>query len=259
MSAIFMAASCGGLKRGRTVPPAAAGVKRYSCRAWSGRHDPAASAPPMLRVMSDGPPLTVLHADDALIVVDKPAGLLAVPGRGEAGVDNLAARVQAAFADALVVHRLDMATSGLMLFARGVAAQRRLSTAFERGAVAKQYVAVVEGRIAGDVGRIDAPLAADWPNRPRQRVDAVHGRPSLTHWQVLERGADDTRLLLQPLSGRTHQLRVHLQSIGHPIRGDALYAAPPLRAARLLLHASRLAFAHPASGRDSVFDSEPPF
>ena len=203
--------------------------------------------------------MTVLHADGGLIVVDKPAGLLAVPGRGEAGADNLAARVQASFADALVVHRLDMATSGLMLFARGAAAQRGLSRAFERGEVAKQYVAVVEGRVAGEAGRIDAPLAADWPHRPRQHVDPVHGRPSRTHWQVLERGSDDTRLLLQPLSGRTHQLRVHLQWIGHPIRGDALYAAPPLRAARLLLHASRLAFTHPATGRDCVFVSAPPF
>jgi len=209
--------------------------------------------------MSDGLPLIVRHADAAVIVVDKPAGLLAVPGRGENGADNLTARVQVAFADALVVHRLDMATSGLMLFARGAAAQRRLSMAFERGEIAKEYVAVVEGRVAGDAGRIDAPLAADWPQRPRQRVDADHGRPSLTLWQVLERGVDDTRLLLQPLSGRTHQLRVHLQWIGHPIRGDALYAAPPLRAARLLLHASRLAFVHPASGRGCVFDSTPPF
>jgi tRNA pseudouridine32 synthase/23S rRNA pseudouridine746 synthase len=209
--------------------------------------------------MSDGLPLIVLHADATVIVVDKPAGLLAVPGRGESGADNLTARVQVAFADALVVHRLDMATSGLMLFARGAAAQRRLSMAFERGEIAKEYVAVVEGRVAGDAGCIDVPLAADWPNRPRQRVDAIHGRPSLTHWQVLERCVADTRLLLRPRSGRTHQLRVHLQSIGHPIRGDALYGPPPLRAARLLLHASRLAFAHPASGRDSVFDSEPPF
>ena len=213
----------------------------------------------MLRSVTPCPALHVLHADDTLVVVDKPAGLLAVPGRGEAGRDNQAARVQAQFADALVVHRLDMATSGLMLFARGAVVQRQLSMSVAAGRVAKRYVAVVEGQLQGCSGRVDAPLAADWPHRPRQHVDPVHGRPSRTHWQVLERGSDDTRLLLQPLSGRTHQLRVHLQWIGHPIRGDALYAAPPLRAARLLLHASRLAFTHPATGRDCVFVSAPPF
>ncbi len=205
------------------------------------------------------PALHVLHADDVLIVVDKPPGLLAVPGRGEAGRDNLAAFVQAQFADALVVHRLDMSTSGLMLFARGAAVQRQLSTAFANGEVAKQYVAVVEGRLQDDSGVVDAPLAADWPNRPRQVVDRERGRPSLTHWRVLERGADSTRLLLEPASGRTHQLRVHLQWLGHPIRGDALYAPPPLRAQRLLLHATRLALRHPQTGNACQFTSEPGF
>ena len=203
--------------------------------------------------------MNVMHVDDSLIVVDKPAGLLAVPGRGEAGRDNLASRVQALLPDALVVHRLDMATSGLMLFARGAVVHRQLSMAFAAGAVAKQYVAVVEGRVAGDEGTVDAPLAADWPNRPRQVVDVAQGKPSITHWQVLLRGVDCTRLLLTPLTGRTHQLRVHLQWLGHPIRGDALYAPPPLRADRLLLHASRLAFSHPHSGAECVFDSTPGF
>lgn len=201
----------------------------------------------------------VLHADASLIVVDKPAGLLSVPGRGEAGRDNLASCVQAIHADALVVHRLDMSTSGLMLFARGAAVQRQLSIAFARGAVAKTYVAVVEGCLDRDSGEIDAPLAADWPRRPRQIVDLEHGKPSLTRWQVLERGADSTRVQLVPATGRTHQLRVHLQWIGHPIRGDALYAPLPLRAERLLLHASGLAFEHPQTGRRITFDSEPPF
>ena len=178
----------------------------------------------MLQPMAPCPTVDVLHLDDALIVVDKPAGVLAVPGRGEAGRDNLAVRVQAQFANALVVHRLDMATSGVMLFARGAVAQRQLSMAFASGEVAKQYVAIVEGRLQGDSGVIDAPLAADWPHRPRQVVDFERGKPSLTHWRVLERAADSTRLLLEPATGRTHQLRVHLQWLGHPIRGDALYA-----------------------------------
>jgi len=204
-------------------------------------------------------PLTLLYIDDALIVAEKPAGLLAVPGRGEAGRDNLATRVQALHADALVVHRLDMATSGLMLLARGAEMQRRLSRAFAERQVAKAYVAVVEGVLADDEGVIDMPLLADWPNRPRQKVDFEHGKPSLTRWQVLQRGADCTRLALQPVTGRSHQLRVHLQHIGHPIRGDELYAAPPVQTARLLLHASELSLMHPLHGRPLHLHSAVPF
>jgi tRNA pseudouridine32 synthase/23S rRNA pseudouridine746 synthase len=203
--------------------------------------------------------VNVLHADASLVVADKPAGLLAVPGRGEAGRDNLATRVQALFADALVVHRLDMATSGLMLFARGAMVQRQLSMAFARGEVAKQYVAVVEGDVQGDAGTIATPLAADWPNRPRQVVDPINGKPSSTRWLVLSRSDGHTRLRLEPLTGRTHQLRVHLQWLGHPIRGDALYAPAPLQAERLLLHARRLAFMHPLSGEICTFESSPDF
>lgn len=209
--------------------------------------------------MSTPPDLVLLHADESLLVVDKPPGLLAVPGRGEGGRDNLAARVQHRWTDAMVVHRLDMATSGLMLFARGAAMQRALSMAFARGAVAKRYVAVVEGIVDGDEGLIDAPLAADWPQRPRQRVDDLRGKPSTTRWRVIAREPDATRLLLQPLTGRTHQLRVHLQWLGHPIRGDALYAPAPLRAGRLLLHATRLDVVHPRSGKPCGFDSPVPF
>ncbi len=209
------------------------------------------------RTAPDAP--RIVHADPAWVVADKPAGLLAVPGRGEAGRDHLAQRVQALYADALVVHRLDMSTSGLMLFARGAAVQRLLSMAFAARQVHKRYVAVVEGEVAADQGAIDAPLGADWPQRPRQRVDPVHGKPALTHWQVLERGPGWTRLTLEPVTGRSHQLRVHLQSIGHPIRGDALYSPDPARAPRLLLHACRLALAHPLHGQACVFDSEAPF
>ncbi|HKX44758.1 MAG TPA: pseudouridine synthase, partial [Burkholderiaceae bacterium] len=162
----------------------------------------------------------VVHADEHCIVALKPSGLLAVPGRGDAGRDCLAERVRDRYADALVVHRLDMATSGLMLFARDLEAQRRLSGAFERREVRKRYLAVVAGRVAAREGEIALPLAADWPNRPRQKVDHQHGRTALTRYRVLEADAapgarrdDTTRLELEPVTGRSHQLRVHLCAI----------------------------------------------
>ncbi len=201
----------------------------------------------------------LLHVDEHLVVADKPAGLLSVPGRGERGRDNLASRLQAQFADALIVHRLDMATSGLIVFARGIEMQRRLSLAFEKRRVGKRYVAVVEGVIEADAGEVDAPMIVDWPNRPRQHVNHEIGRPALTRWRVLERGAGHTRLALEPVTGRSHQLRVHLMHIGHPIRGDEFYAPLPLLAPRLLLHAEHLAFAHPATNAPVVFESLAPF
>jgi tRNA pseudouridine32 synthase / 23S rRNA pseudouridine746 synthase len=191
-------------------------------------------------------PVTLLHQDAQILVADKPAGLLCVPGRGPAGADNLATRVQSLCPDALVVHRLDMATSGLVLFGRGALSQRRLSIAFADRQMHKRYEAVVAGLLAEDSGEIDLPLGPDWPRRPRQQVDHLGGKPSLTRWRVLARdeAAGTTRLALQPLTGRTHQLRLHLAAIGHPILGDALYAPPAVLAAapRLLLHASHLAW-----------------
>jgi tRNA pseudouridine32 synthase/23S rRNA pseudouridine746 synthase len=203
--------------------------------------------------------LPLVHEAAALLVLDKPAGLLSVPGRGVGGQDNLTTQVQARFPDALAVHRLDMATSGLMVFARGPEVQRRLNRAFETRQVSKRYEAVVEGDMCGETGEIDAPLAADWPNRPRQQVDPLHGKPSLTRWQVLSRAPGQTRLALMPVTGRSHQLRVHLQHIGHPIRGDEFYAPLPLGAPRLLLHACSLAFLHPCTGEALQFDSPAPF
>ncbi len=208
-------------------------------------------------VDADHAALRVLAADAALVVADKPAGLLAVPGRGEAGREHFAGRVQAVYADALVVHRLDMATSGLMVFGRGADAQRTLSIAFAERRVAKRYVAVVAGELPDDEGTIDLPLAADWPHRPRQQVDHERGKPSLTRWRVLDRSGGRTRLELEPVTGRSHQLRVHLAAIGHAIVGDALYAGEP--APRLLLHATALAFEHPVSGTPLSFTSPPPF
>jgi tRNA pseudouridine32 synthase/23S rRNA pseudouridine746 synthase len=203
--------------------------------------------------------LPLLFADDALVAVDKPAGLLSVPGRGEDKLDCVARRVQALHADALVVHRLDMATSGVLLMARGASVQRRLGLAFARREVHKRYVAVVHGTMAGAEGEIDLPLAADWPLRPRQKVDPVHGKPSLTRWRLLsaDPAAGTSRVLLEPVTGRSHQLRVHLLAIGHPIVGDALYGARD--GGRLMLHAASLAFAHPGNGMAVQIESAVPF
>jgi tRNA pseudouridine32 synthase/23S rRNA pseudouridine746 synthase len=207
--------------------------------------------------------IRVVFADDAIVVLDKPSSLLSVPGRGPDKQDCLSARVQQHFADALVVHRLDMATSGLIVMARGAPAQRTLSEAFANRMVAKRYEAVVSGRLesAPDTWRlIDLPIAVDWPNRPRRVISFDHGKPSQTRLRVSHYDAHRhvTHVLLEPLTGRTHQLRVHLQAIGHPILGDTLYApeAVVAQSERLLLHASNLTFAHPVSGRTMQFSCQ---
>ncbi len=212
----------------------------------------------------------VVHADPHLVVVNKPPGLLSVPGRGEDKQDCLYRRVCEEFPDALVVHRLDMATSGLCVFARSAAVQTALSKAFAARLVHKRYVAVVAGQPVADAVDadgwqvIDLPIAADWPNRPLQKVDQVTGKPSITHWRMasgLQAWPDATRLELAPLTGRSHQLRVHMLAIGHPILGDALYAPAEVqqRAPRLLLHASELGFAHPVSGEARWFTQSTDF
>jgi tRNA pseudouridine32 synthase / 23S rRNA pseudouridine746 synthase len=213
--------------------------------------------------------LNVIHEDEKMIVLDKPAGLLAVPGRGPDKQDCLSARAQAKWPDALVVHRLDMATSGLVVMARGIEAQRQLSRAFEQREVHKRYTAVVAGTLRNpqpDNGwnTIDLPLTIDWPNRPRSIVSAELGKPSVTRWRLAGAPTDDdhtTRLELEPVTGRTHQLRVHLQAIGHPILGDMLYATPEqqARAPRLLLHAHQLSLPHPQHGDTVHFHSPCPF
>ena len=176
--------------------------------------------------------LTVLYADAALLVLDKPAGLLSVPGRGADKQDCLSARAQALYPDALITHRLDQATSGLLLMARGAEANRKLSAAFAGRSVGKRYLAVVEGILAApdeEWGVIDLPISLDWPNRPRRIIDALNGKPSVTRWRVLshDEAKQTTRLALEPLTGRSHQLRVHRQALGHPIVGDALYGHAP--------------------------------
>jgi tRNA pseudouridine32 synthase / 23S rRNA pseudouridine746 synthase len=196
------------------------------------------------------------------VIVDKPSGLLSVPGRGPDKADCLSARVHATFSDALVVHRLDMETSGLMVFARGIEAQRAISRAFETRVVSKYYEAITHGLIETDAGTVNLPLICDWPNRPRQMVDHAIGKPATTHFIVLARDAvmNRTRVGLTPITGRSHQLRVHLASMGHAIIADSLYApTSPAAGERLLLHAAKLAFPHPKSGETQSFSSQAPF
>lgn len=203
-------------------------------------------------------PLRLHHVDAAMVIADKPPGLLSVPGRGPEKADCTEARVAALCPGARHVHRLDMETSGLIVFARTAAAHRALSAAFAARGVAKRYVALVSGSVAGEAGRVEAPLMTDWPNRPRQRVDTEAGKPACTDWQVLARGPGWTRLSLIPVTGRSHQLRVHLAHIGHPILGDRLYGDPGA-APRLMLHAERLALAHPDSGVTITVEAPAPF
>ncbi|HZX30528.1 MAG TPA: RluA family pseudouridine synthase [Rhodocyclaceae bacterium] len=200
--------------------------------------------------------LAIVHQEETFLVLDKPSGLLSVPGRGEDKQDCLASRVQAEFPDALIVHRLDMETSGLLVMARGEEAHRRLSRLFRERQVDKRYIAVVAGRLATMAGEVNLPLITDWPNRPRQKVDFDIGKPSLTRFRVLGYAGDTTRVELEPVTGRSHQLRVHMQSLGHPILGDPLYGEA---GARLLLHATRIAFPHPFTGEPMAFDWEPEF
>ncbi|QNK71386.1 RluA family pseudouridine synthase [Variovorax sp. PAMC26660] len=217
--------------------------------------------------MTVPPLLQPIHEDPFLLVLDKPAGLLCVPGRGDDKQDCLSARALRQWPDALIVHRLDMGTSGLVVMARGVEMQRALSAAFAERRVHKRYEAIVDGRMSlrEDWSLIDAPLMADWPRRPLQKTDP-DGKPSITRWRALASTTpldepEATHVLLEPLTGRTHQLRVHLLSIGHPILGDALYgdAAVQARAPRLLLHASELGFVHPVTQQDLRWKSPPGF
>jgi tRNA pseudouridine32 synthase/23S rRNA pseudouridine746 synthase len=210
--------------------------------------------------------LTVVHADDALLVLDKPAGLLSVPGRGANKQDCLSLRVQRQYPDALVVHRLDMATSGLMVMARGIAAQRVLSQAFADRTVSKRYLAIVDGLLAAsddDWRLINLPIMVDWPNRPRRVIEHQLGKPSLTRWRLLSHNQADktTRIELEPVTGRSHQLRVHLLALGHAIVGDALYGTQRIQAManRLLLHASAIELNHPVTAQAMRFVSAASF
>ena len=194
------------------------------------------------------------------LVVDKPAGLLSVPGKTPDLADCLLARVQAAFPTALLVHRLDRDTSGVMIFALSTHAQRHLGLQFEHRQTKKTYVARVWGEVADPSGTVELPLAVDWPNRPLQKVDPENGRPAVTDWRVLRRGAGETRVRLMPGTGRSHQLRVHMATLGHPILGDPFYATGPARDfPRMMLHSEVLQFRHPDGGRGTRVTSPCPF
>lgn len=195
------------------------------------------------------PYVDILYEDDAILLANKPSGLLTVPGRGDDKKDCLISRIRTRYSTALIVHRLDMQTSGLVVMALNKSVHKQLSKAFENRQVEKRYCAWIWGSPDFDAGVIDLPLIADWPNRPRQMVDHQHGKPSLTHWTVLKREKERAFVSLIPTTGRTHQLRVHLMAIGHPILGDPLYASPEVCAIanRLQLHAEYLEFDHPVT------------
>ncbi|MDP5306702.1 pseudouridine synthase [Paracoccus spongiarum] len=205
-------------------------------------------------------PPQILHADHQILVVDKPAGLLSVPGRGEDKADCLIARLRGAFPTVLLVHRLDLDTSGVMIFALTPHAQRHLSAQFEARHTKKVYVARLHGRLDPRTGRVDLPLIVDWPNRPRQKVDHAEGRPAQTDWRVLRASDHETRVRLTPITGRSHQLRVHMAQTGHPILGDTLYATGAAAAhPRLMLHAESLRVKHPETGIATTFTAAAPF
>ncbi|MCI2400212.1 RluA family pseudouridine synthase [Aliiroseovarius subalbicans] len=205
-------------------------------------------------------PLEIIHQDHELLLVNKPSGLLSVPGKGEHLADCLIARIQAVFPDALLVHRLDRDTSGVMVFAMTPHAQRHLGLQFEKRQVKKVYVARVFGHVAEREGTVDLPLIVDWPNRPKQHVNFETGKPAVTDWKVVKYEDNATRMRLFPQTGRSHQLRVHMLEIGHPILGDPFYAnGPALDAPRLMLHAESLRLRHPDGGKGLTFKAKCPF
>ena len=204
--------------------------------------------------------LEILHEDHEIVVVNKPAGLLSVPGRGENLADCLLTRLQEVFPQTLLVHRLDRDTSGVMVFAQTPHAQRNLSMQFEKRSVKKTYVARVWGRLEPKTGTVDLPLIVDWPNRPRQMVDHQNGKPAVTDWRVLKASDSESRVRLMPKTGRSHQLRVHMQALGHPILGDPFYADGAAREfPRLMLHSEELRINHPDGGEGIRFRAKAPF
>lgn len=205
-------------------------------------------------------PLEFLHVDEFLLVVVKPAGLLSVPGRGEDKQDCLSVRVMEEYPDTLIVHRLDLDTSGIILFARGKKMQAALSQLFEKRQVEKRYEALVSGKIDAS-GEVNLPIIVDWPNRPKRKVDYETGQPAHTRYRLLayDAASNTSRVELEPVTGRTHQLRMHMACIDHPILGDELYNPSTEGVERLMLHARLLEFTHPVSGEALQFNNPPPF
>ena len=206
-------------------------------------------------------PLDILYIDEDVLVVNKPSGLLTVPGKELKHHDSLELRVKIEYPNSFLVHRLDMDTSGVIIFAMSKSTQRALNLQFEKRIVKKLYEARVFGNITEDNGFIDLPLIVDWPNRPLQKIDAKEGKSALTHWQVLDREGDVTRVALMPETGRTHQLRVHMMSLGHTILGDRFYGnvAEINLANELQLHAKDLMIIHPKNGKKITFKAPLPF
>lgn len=202
-----------------------------------------------------------MYVDDHILVLDKPAGLLTVAGKTPDLADCLEARVRDEFPTATMIHRLDKDTSGIIVLGLTAKSHAHIGRQFEKRQTSKRYIAKVWGQMANPTGRVDQPMTSDWPNRPKQRVDPMLGRAAITDWQVLEIAEDHTRVQLSPQTGRTHQLRVHMSFLGHPILGDNLYAPSDALAAsdRLCLHAEMLGFRHPDGGDAVSFESAVPF
>jgi tRNA pseudouridine32 synthase/23S rRNA pseudouridine746 synthase len=207
------------------------------------------------------PFLNIIHQDDDIIVLDKQAGLLSVPGKHEDHKDCLEARVQSRFEGASTIHRLDMDTSGLLVMARHKDAHRFIGYQFEHRLTSKTYIARVLGQVEKDEGSVDLPLICDWPNRPKQKVDHEMGRSALTHYRVLERNEVESRVMLTPVTGRSHQLRVHMLELGHPILGDRFYGEGGAleMAPRLMLHAAEITIRHPNTKQMMTFKAPVPF
>lgn len=206
------------------------------------------------------PYLDILYQDEAILLLNKPSGLLSVPGKAPEHQDSLQLRVQRVFPTARTVHRLDMATSGLLVMALTPDAQRQLNWQFERRQTEKHYIARLEGQLKAQAGIVDLPLICDWPNRPKQMVCFQRGKSAQTLFEKLAIEDDATRVRLTPITGRSHQLRVHMQWLGHPICGDKFYGtAPDEKTERLQLHAAMLRLRHPQSGVWLQFESPAPF
>ncbi|WP_040977312.1 bifunctional tRNA pseudouridine(32) synthase/23S rRNA pseudouridine(746) synthase RluA [Necropsobacter massiliensis] len=208
------------------------------------------------------PWLDVVYHDDHILVLNKPSGLLSVPGNQPQYYDSAMSRVKDKYGFCEPAHRLDMATSGILLFAMSKAADKALKRQFRQREVSKSYQALVWGHLAKNEGTVNLPLICDWENRPRQKICFVQGKSAVTHYHVLARLPDNrTRVRLIPVTGRSHQLRLHMLALGHPILGDKFYAHPQAKAMspRLCLHAERLQISHPLSGEFMCFDTPAPF
>ncbi|WP_392565640.1 bifunctional tRNA pseudouridine(32) synthase/23S rRNA pseudouridine(746) synthase RluA [Utexia brackfieldae] len=211
---------------------------------------------------SQSPWLITLYQDNDIVVVNKQSGLLSVPGKAPEHKDSIISRLERDFSFVESVHRLDMATSGIMVVALSKQAERELKRQFRERETKKYYIARIFGHPAQDKGSIELPLICDWPNRPKQKVCFETGKSALTEYEILERADDNTsRIKLLPFTGRSHQLRVHMQALGHPILGDKFYATPEAKAkaSRLLLHAQSLTITHPITGELMTFSCDPDF